>query len=322
MDKRLFRYELDISKKLDARFGKKTIAAKMTDVPGHTHAIVPYLAEYGIQYLHIGINSSSKVIKIPPLCRLRYGGQEIVINYASAYGGADTFGDYALEFVHTADNMGPPAPERVWAEIRRLQEKYPGAEIVSSTIDEFAREVLKHADSLPVVTEELGDTWIHGIGTDPYKVGAYGELLRLRDEWLTAEPAAAQTPEYREFSRNMMLICEHTWGRDVKRWLSDYKNWSKEDFQAARKRDLVTAEDTLPAGKLISDAAMAQSTFRNGQCRYSSMEESWQEQRSYVDAALRLFPCPGGKWELPVFPPCVLNMFPSAKIRLRIVCSP
>lgn len=290
MDEKLFRYELDIAKKLDARFGKKTIAAKMTDVPGHTHAIVPYLAEYGIEYLHIGINSSSKIVKVPPLFRLRYGDREIVVNYASAYGGADTFGEYALEFAHTADNMGPPTPERVWAEIQRLQEKYPGAEIVSSTIDEFAREVLKHKDSLPVVTEEVGDTWIHGIGTDPYKVGAYGELLALRDEWLASEPDAAETTEYRDFCRNLMLICEHTWGRDVKRWLSDYKNWSKEDFWEARRRDLVTAEDTLPAGKLISDAAVEQTTFQNGQCRYSAMEESWQEQRDYVDAALKALP--------------------------------
>ena len=34
MNKELFQYGLDISQKLDKKIGKKTIAAKMTDVPG------------------------------------------------------------------------------------------------------------------------------------------------------------------------------------------------------------------------------------------------------------------------------------------------
>lgn len=292
MDERLFRDELEISRRLDKRFGRTTIAAKMTDVPGHTIAMVPCLAEYGIRYLHVGINSASKTVKLPPLCRLRYGGAEIVLNYTGAYGGADTFGEYALEFAHTADNMGPPTPERVQAEILRLQQKYPGAEIVSSTIDEFAREVLKRKDSLPVVDEELGDTWIHGGATDPYKVGAYCELLRLRDRWLAADPAAAGLPAYREMVRNLMLVCEHTWGRDSKRWLSDYKNWSKADFRAARARDQVTPGDVLPAGEPVAGAALEQQTMQTGRCRYSAMEESWQEQREYVSAALAELPEP------------------------------
>lgn len=51
MDESLFLYGLSISRKLDERFQVKTIAAKMTDVPGHTKAIIPYLAHSGIQFL-------------------------------------------------------------------------------------------------------------------------------------------------------------------------------------------------------------------------------------------------------------------------------
>ena len=36
MDERLFEYGLSLSDALDQRFGKCTIGAKMTDVPGHT----------------------------------------------------------------------------------------------------------------------------------------------------------------------------------------------------------------------------------------------------------------------------------------------
>lgn len=43
MDEGIFNYGLSISQKLDEMFGMKTIAAKMTDVPGHTKAMLPLL---------------------------------------------------------------------------------------------------------------------------------------------------------------------------------------------------------------------------------------------------------------------------------------
>ena len=42
MSEDLFKYALSISQELDKSFGKKTVAAKMTDVPGHTKAMIPY----------------------------------------------------------------------------------------------------------------------------------------------------------------------------------------------------------------------------------------------------------------------------------------
>lgn len=292
MDEKLVRYALSIGQRLDKRFGRHTIAAKMTDVPSHTHALVPYLAEAGIQYLHVGVNGSSKLVKLPPLCRLQYGGSEVVLDYAGAYGGSSVFGEYAMEFAHTQDNMGPPQPEDVWQGIRRMEEKYPGAEVVSGTIDEFAELVLADKGQLPVVGEELGDTWIHGVGSDPYRTGAYYELLRLRDRWEQDDPSAADSAAWRDLNRNLLLVCEHTWGRDSKRWFSDYKNWEKKDFQAARKRDAVSPEDVLPAGEELRNATLEQASSRLGQCRYSALEQSWEKQRRYIENALHALPEP------------------------------
>ena len=47
MDSKMFEYGLSLSQKLDERFNKHTIAAKMTDVPGHTIAMIPYLKKGG-----------------------------------------------------------------------------------------------------------------------------------------------------------------------------------------------------------------------------------------------------------------------------------
>ena len=59
MTPELFQYGLSISKGLDQRYGMTTKAAKMTDVPGHTVAMVPLQAEAGVRILHIGVNPAS-----------------------------------------------------------------------------------------------------------------------------------------------------------------------------------------------------------------------------------------------------------------------
>ena len=69
MDRTLAEFALSIARRLDERFGKKTIAAKLTDVPGHTIGLVPVLARAGVEYLHIGVNGASYVPEVPPVFR-------------------------------------------------------------------------------------------------------------------------------------------------------------------------------------------------------------------------------------------------------------
>ncbi len=122
MDAALMRYDLSISQAFDARFRKKTMAAKMTDVPGHTVALVPYLAKAGIEYLHIGVNNSSRVPEVPELFRWKYGEDEIVVHYADGYGKETVLpSGVALAFCHAPDNAGPPAPEFLEKAYRALE---------------------------------------------------------------------------------------------------------------------------------------------------------------------------------------------------------
>ena len=65
LDPELFRFGLELSRELDRRFGLRTIAAKMTDVPGHTRGLVPLLAEAGLRFLHIGVNPASTPPDVP-----------------------------------------------------------------------------------------------------------------------------------------------------------------------------------------------------------------------------------------------------------------
>jgi len=67
MDQSVIAAALGLAGSLDRRFGRTTTGAKMTDVPGHTRAIVGALAGHGIQFLDIGVNSASTPPDVPPI---------------------------------------------------------------------------------------------------------------------------------------------------------------------------------------------------------------------------------------------------------------
>ncbi|MBN1248832.1 MAG: DUF5054 domain-containing protein, partial [Anaerolineae bacterium] len=285
----LFRFGLSLSQRLDARYGRQTIAAKMTDVPGHTRAIVPLLAEAGVRMLHIGVNPASSALDVPPAFIWRSpGGAEIVVLYsAGSYGTLHVIEglEDALFIAHTSDNLGPPSVDTVVAIFEQVGLQFPAAEIRASTLDAFARAVWPTRATLPVVTAELGDTWIYGIASDPIKVAQYRELLRLREAWLARGVAPNALDA---FTRHLMLIPEHTWGLDEKVYLGDYVAYAPADLAKARERDVVS-QDAVPAEfDALNQWARPSNTF-------SHFASSWQEQRAYLtkavaglgDAALR-----------------------------------
>ncbi|WP_063567154.1 DUF5054 domain-containing protein [Paenibacillus sp. O199] len=297
MDPSLFRYGLSIGLELDKQFGKTTIAAKMTDVPGHTLSMVPLMNEVGIRYMHLGVNPASMRPDVPKLFRWQAAdGSEIIVNYADTYGEAVEIEgiDDILLFAHTGDNCGPPSAEEIREQFQHIQERYPDAEIMASSLDAFAVHLDQVRDQLPVVCEELGDTWIHGGGTDPLKIARFRQLQRLRDKWLTEGRIDPASAEYKGMSDAMLLVVEHTWGLDVKKWLPDFRNYAKPDFNRAREMNDVDVEDIPAKFQYIGAFAMdefdshSSGLFSSETSRrtYSMIESSWAEQRGYLDTAV------------------------------------
>jgi len=269
-DRSLFEHGLSIAARLDARFGRRTIGAKLTDVPGHTRGIVPLLAAAGVEFLHIGVNPACPAPDVPPVFRWRSpDGAEVVVAYQrGGYGGAvvvDGLAD-SLVVAHTDDNRGPQTVEQVREVFARVRAEQPGADVQASTLDAFAVALRAQRDDLPVVTGELGDTWIHGVGTDPQKVARFRELSRLRARWIAdgddpAEPALARA------STSLLLVAEHTWGLDEKTTLPDDGRYRADELAVLRRE---------PAGRRF--------------------ESSWAEQRDYVDDAIAALPSQR-RWE-------------------------
>ncbi len=259
MGSELFEYGLSISRELDEKYGKKTIAAKMTDVPGHTKAIIPFLKKAGLEFLHIGVNIDSAVPDVPPIFRWKAdNGDMINVMYHGDYGEFSEIGDtgIAVCFAHTGDNAGIQSPDEIKNIFNDLKEKVPQAEIVAADLNDVALAVREIEDTLPIVTDEIGDSWIHGVGTDPKKVSWFKALEKL---YKTME----ESEDKKILADALMMIPEHTWGLNVQVYLTDHDNYSPADI----------------------------AELRSHAPNYKKMEASWEEQRSYItDAVEKLTP--------------------------------
>lgn len=287
MDYDTLNYGLSMVEELDKIRGRKTVAAKMTDVPGHTQALVKLLAEHGIKLLHIGVNGASAVPEVPECFLWKCGDSEVVVVYSGDYGGAfksDIF-DEVLYFDHTLDNHGAPSPEKVLEKLGRIQSEFPGYEVTAATLDDFADVVWEYKDRLPVIDGEIGDTWIHGSAADPYKSASLRELMRLKREWLADGTMTRDSEEYKKFTVALLCIAEHTCGMDSKMYLADYENYIKKDFQSAKRQDTVRVRHPFRdfPHNFVSFFNNLKGDTNHA---YSVIEKSWAEQRAYINKAV------------------------------------
>lgn len=261
IDASLFEYGLSLSQELDRRFGKQTIAAKMTDVPGHTRAMVPLLANAGVKFLHIGVNEASTPPDVPPIFIWKDSATDtdLMVMYHNSYGDVTVIPSLheAVAIILTGDNMGPQTIDEIRAIYQQLQARFPEAKIIASTLDEFAQKAILAQADFPVITQEIGDTWIQGVGTDPVKVRDYRALARLRQQWLAEGRVSADDAGLKAFSRKLLMVPEHTWGMDLKTHLPDYEHYTSEALAEQRQTAL-----------------------------FKAFEASWQEQRAYLDQAV------------------------------------
>lgn len=281
-------YGLSIVDELDEIRKKKTVAAKMTDVPGHTKGLVSILRKHGIKLLHIGVNGASALVDVPPCFLWKNGDDEIVVIYSGDYGGAFKcdFLPEVLYFDHTLDNHGAPSPEKVLENFAEIQKKYPGYEITAGTIDDFAEIIWEKRHMLPVFEGEMGDTWIHGSATDPYKSAALRTLIALKNQWLADGSLKKDSDEYKGLLDKILCLAEHTCGMDTKIYFSDYGHYLKKDFIKARKADKVKFRHILCD---LPQSIMPVTGLFDGRRQrgyYSVIEKSWAEQREYIEKAL------------------------------------
>ena len=281
-------YGLSIVDGLDKLRGRKTVSAKLTDVPGHTKGLVKALNAHGIKLLHIGVNGASTLPDVPPCFLWKCDDAEIVVIYSGAYGGAFRCDivDEILYFDHTLDNHGAPSAEKLLGKIGAIKKEYPDYEVSAGSMDDFADVIWEQRKQLPVIENEIGDTWIHGSAADPYKSAALRELMALKAKWLGDGSMIRGDDEYAGFSDALLCIAEHTCGMDNKMYFADYENYLKKDFEAARKRDKVTLRHPMRDFPQNFFTVLKRNSGEYKSGSYSVIEKSWAEQRGYIDLAV------------------------------------
>ena len=98
----------------------------------------------------------------------------------------------------------PAFPLQVLQVFNLTQAAFPDADVFASTLDNFtdALQAALPGLEVPVVTQEIGDTWAYGIGSDADKVAEYRALLRMR----TATEWKVEEASYRNFSRLLLKV--------------------------------------------------------------------------------------------------------------------
>jgi hypothetical protein len=266
LDRSMIDGALALSRSLDVRFDHKTIAAKMTDVPGHTRGIIAPLAAAGVSLLDIGVNGASTPPDVPDvfLWKSTDGSTLPMIYHRHDYGGTLVLPgtDIAFSMEMRGDNEGPHSQDEIRAIYTRLRQQFPGATIAAATLNDVAAALAPVREKLPVLTDEIGDTWIYGIPSDPPKVARYREAARLRQEWIAQDKLQVGDEVDRALLRRMTLSVEHTWGTDTKRYL-DPNHYKPADLNAVL-----------------------------GEPGYRTMEASWKEKRDDLADAVGRLPAP------------------------------
>ena len=265
MDRSLIAGGLGFSQTLDRRFQRTTTGAKMTDVPGHTRALIGPLAEHGVTFLDLGVNSASTPPDVPPvfLWKDPEGNSLLTMYHLHSYGGAIRVpgSDLAIDVEVRGDNRGPHTIEEIHKIYADLRGRFPSAEVTAANLTDIAHAVEPYRERLPVVTQEIGDTWIYGVPSDPLKVARFRELARLRSEWIGNRKLQTGDAVDLAFLSTFLLEVEHTWGTDTKKWLG-FDHYTPRELApmldqpkyktvlsswAEKRQDLFDAIATLPA---------------------------------------------------------------------------
>lgn len=264
MTRDMFETSLLLSKYLDKKYNKQTIAAKMTDVPGHTRSIIDPMYSAGIRLLHVGINSACPLPSVPTFCRWRSPeGNDLVLVYQKDYGEDEVLpdGKTVVSINFTGDNHGPHSYERVKEIYAGLRKRYPQAQLISASFNDIARELLQIKKDLPIVTSEIGDTWIFGYGGALIRMAKFRAISWLYSQWLREGKIKKDSDVALDFAAELGLIAEHTQGVDVKTHLRQWDKYDMDKFLKGRSEGV-----------------------------FNMAEASWKEIDNYIDSAIACLP--------------------------------
>ncbi|XP_041367668.1 uncharacterized protein LOC121382209 [Gigantopelta aegis] len=221
---------LDLDKHFGIQRSYRTLSQR--DVPGMSQALLPVFAKLGVAAVSVGVNGATAPPAVPKIFHWKFQNVSL-IGMWTPWGypnnpGSDpahpeglskenciTFPGltHALCFAFRTDNTGPPeSVQEVLSYYEILRVQFPNAKLEASTFEKFVAAAQAVKSQLPVVTTEIGDTWIQGAGSDPRKVAAMRAFFRARSACLKTGSCNMADPAFYNASRFLLKLGEHTCG--------------------------------------------------------------------------------------------------------------
>ena len=159
------------------------------------------------------------------------------------------------------DNSGPHTPEEIRQIFADLAHPFSERQKSGSEPDGYRQAIQPFRSQLPVITGEIGDTWIYGVASDPLKSRAIAKSRGCDVHGLPRENSAPAMPPT---SRSSGTSCSSlstpgeptprpgltstTTSRPTWQKMLDTKNYQVVQFSWTEKRqDLLAGISTLPA---------------------------------------------------------------------------
>ncbi len=167
-------------------------------------------------------------------------GQEVsVLYHRTCYGSTVRLPSIpvALSMRVHGDNLGPHSVESVRHAYTSLRRKFPSARVRAASLSEIGRIVDEIRADLPVLTSEIGDTWIYGTGSDPAKTSTLREVLRLRSEWVADGGLEAGGDLDLRLLGELIPAPEHNWGLSTSMYLRSWTGYRTDELARSRAAD-------------------------------------------------------------------------------------
>lgn len=171
-------------------------------------------------------------------CQQGYGGYSV--SEAVEVAGLD----HVMVTAWNGDNQGPSTSAELVKQFKAIAKEFPGAAVFASSFDNFTSLLDAVNESIPVLTQEIGDTWIYGTPSDPVKQATMRASMRAWSQYNAA--GGAKDAVYLNATRLLVKSIEHTWGDHVE--LGAWQlasSWTNTQFESDRHSSTHEASQTF-----------------------------------------------------------------------------
>eukprot|EP01127_Copromyxa_protea_P005619 TRINITY_DN15506_c0_g1_i1.p1 TRINITY_DN15506_c0_g1~~TRINITY_DN15506_c0_g1_i1.p1 ORF type:complete len:787 (-),score=136.21 TRINITY_DN15506_c0_g1_i1:30-2390(-) len=252
----LFSRAFDYAKWLSTKFGvPEVVTMSNIDIPGIYRAQLPTILNSGTKALYIGQNPfdawAGAVLDLPNLFLWESPTNPkeklLTMTHKLGYGGltpfdaiVDPVSGHALVVQCVLENAPAYTPVDVNMYINKVKKYFPNAHVAPSTFDNFSKQLLEHVDKLPVLKQDIGDTWVRAIPSDPIKTSTFLNQRRHFEDCVSSGGCLPLQPKTMDEVFFLLSAPEHNFGLPCQIY-----SWEQAALSYQEKRDMLRSAERI-----------------------------------------------------------------------------